>query len=78
MIIDADDDDVVFVEWLIDERRLRHIFSQDHCQWFSPSQISDMPRAGFEPTQNLKSGFTDWSRAVVITTTPRRQNKSRK
>ena len=34
-----------------------------------PSQISDMPQAGFEPTQNLNSGFVEWSYAEVITTT---------
>ena len=31
------------------------------------------PRAGFEPAQNLSSGLVEWSCAVVITTTPRRQ-----
>ena len=29
------------------------ISSRDHCQRFSPLQISDTPRAGFEPAQNL-------------------------
>ena len=33
------------------------ISSRDHCQRFSPSQISDAPRAGFEPAQNLSSGL---------------------
>ena len=46
------------------------ISSQDHCQRSSPSRISDTPRAGFEPAQNLSSGFVEWSCAVVITTTP--------
>ena len=36
-----------------------------------PSQISDTPRAKYEPVQNLSSSFVDWSCAVVITTTPR-------
>ena len=49
------------------------IFSWDHCQGSSPMRISDMPRAGFEPTQNLGSGLVEWSCTVVITTTPRRQ-----
>ena len=48
------------------------ISSRDHCQWSSPSRISDMLRAGFEPAQNLSSGLIEWSCAVVITTTPRR------
>ena len=48
------------------------ISSRDHCQWSSPSRISDMSRAGFEPAQNLSSGLIEWSCAVVITTTPRR------
>ena len=38
------------------------------------SRISDMPRAGFEPAQNLSSGLVEWSCAVVITATPRRHN----
>ena len=36
----------------------------------SPLQISDMPRRGFEPAQNLSPGLVEWSCAVVITTTP--------
>ena len=48
--------------------------SRDHCQRSSPSRISDTPRAGFEPAQNLSSGLVEWSCAVVITTTPRRHN----
>ena len=35
------------------------ISSQDHCQRSSPSQISDTPRAGFKPTQNLSPGFVE-------------------
>ena len=48
------------------------ISSRVHCQRSSPSRISDTPRAGFEPAQNLSSGLLEWSCAVVITTTPRR------
>ena len=33
--------------------------SQNHCQRSSPSRISDTPRAGFEPSQNLSSGFVE-------------------
>ena len=42
------------------------ISSRDHCQRSSQSQISNMPRAGFEPVQNLSSGLVEWSCAVVI------------
>ena len=35
------------------------ISSQDHCQRSSPSRISDTPRAGFEPGQNLSSGLVE-------------------
>lgn len=31
--------------------------SQEHCQRFSPSQISDMLQAGSEPAQNISSKF---------------------
>ena len=60
-----------FVVWLTDERRSL-ISSRDHSQRSSPSRNSDTPRAGFEPPQNLSSGFAEWSWAAVITTTPRR------
>ena len=51
------------------------ISSWEHCQRSSPLRISDTPRANFEHAQNLSSGFVEWSRAVVITTTPRRDDK---
>ena len=35
------------------------ISSRDHCQRSSPSRISDTPRAGFEPAQNLSSGLVE-------------------
>ena len=58
---------------IVDGRKTFSIISSpDHCQRSSPSQISDTPRAGFEPAQNLSSGIVEWSCAVVITTTPRR------
>ena len=47
------------------------ISSRNHCQRYSPPRISDTSRAGFEPAQNLSSGFVEQSCAVVITTTPR-------
>ena len=49
------------------------ISSRNHCQRSSPSQIFDTPREGFEPAQNLNSGFVEWRCAVVINTTPRRR-----
>ena len=39
---------------------------QDQCHRFSMLQISHTPQAGFEPTQNLISGFIEWSCAVVV------------
>ena len=33
----------------------------------SPSRMSKTLQAGFEPVQNLSSGFVEWSCAVVIT-----------
>ena len=42
------------------------ISSWDHCQRSSPSWISDMPQAGFEPVQGLSSGLVEWSCAAVI------------
>ena len=32
---------------------------KDHCQRFSPSRISDMPWAEFEPVQNLSSDLVE-------------------
>ena len=56
---------------MVDQQKaLGLISSWDHCQRFSSSKISNTPRAGFEPKQNLSSGFIEWSCAVVITTTP--------
>ena len=49
------------------------VSKRNHCQRSSSSRISDMPRTGFEPAQNLSSGFVEWSYALVITTTTRRQ-----
>ena len=46
------------------------ISSWDHCHRSSPSRISDMPWAGFEPAQYLSSGLVEWSCAIVITTSP--------
>ena len=53
---------ILFAEWLTGEKCLG-------VQRFSPSQISDTPRAGFQSAQNLSSDYDEWSCAVVITTT---------
>ena len=37
------------------------ITRQNHCQRSSPLQISDTLQAGFEPAQNLKLGFDEFS-----------------
>ena len=56
---------------MVDRRKaFSLISSRGHCQRSSPLRISDAPQAGFEPAQNLSSGFVEWSCAVVITTTP--------
>ena len=45
---------------MVDRRKaFTLISSRDHCQRSSPSQISDTLRAGFEPAQNLSSGFDE-------------------
>ena len=35
------------------------ISNRDHCQMFSPKPTCNTPRTGFEPTQNLNSGFVE-------------------
>ena len=61
---------------MVDRRKaFSLISSRNHCQRFSPSRISDTPRAGFEPAQTLSSGLVEWSCAVAVTTTPRRTGK---
>ena len=52
------------------------ISSGDHCQRFSQTPIFDTPRKGFEPAQNLNSGFAELISAVEMTTTPRRNFES--
>ena len=55
------------VDW---QKAFSLISRWDHCQRSSPSWISNMLPAGYEPAQNLSSGFLEWSCAVVITITP--------
>ena len=69
---------IVFCRMVERRKASSLISSRDHCQRFLPSQISNTSRARFEPGQNLGSGFVEWSCAVAITTTPRRQNNSKK
>ena len=45
---------------LVDRRKAFSLTSSwDDCQISSPSRISDTPRAGFGPAQNLGSGFVE-------------------
>ena len=56
---DADEDDELFCGMVDRRKAFSFISSRDHCQRSSPSRISDTPRAGFEPAQNLSSGFAE-------------------
>ena len=43
---------------MVDQRKVFNIIScQDHCHRSPPLQISGTLQAGFEPAQNLSSGF---------------------
>ena len=57
---DYDDDEMMMMNCfcgMVDRRKESSLISsRDHCQRFSPSRISNTPRAGFEPVQNLSSG----------------------
>ena len=56
---------------MVDRQKVFSLISSlDHCQRSSPSQISDMSQAGFEPVQNLSSGLVEGSCTVVITIIP--------
>ena len=56
---------------MVDRRKAFSLmFSRDHCQRSTPSRISDTPRAGFEPAQNLSSGFVEWSDTHYTTPPP--------
>ena len=63
---DGDDDDELLLIKLNNRWPTK---SLDHCQRFSPSQISDTPRAGFKSAQKLSSGFVEWS-YTILTTSP--------
>ena len=51
--------------------RFKSASNRNHRQRFSPLQISDTSRAGFERAQNQSSAFVEWNCAVAITTIPR-------
>ena len=68
---DNESDEDCFCGMVEQGKTFRLISNRDHCQRSSPLQISDTPRAGLEPVQNLSSGFAEWSCATVITTTSR-------
>ena len=56
---DDDDDDDGFCGMVDRQKAYSLIFSRDHCQRSSTSQISDTSQAGFEPAQNLSLGFVE-------------------
>ena len=56
---DDDDNDKLFCGMADRRKPFSLISSQDQCQRSSPSRISDTQRAGFEPVQNLSSGFVE-------------------
>ena len=56
---DDDDDDELFCGMVEPRKAFSLISSRDHCQRSSSSRISDTPRAGFEPAQNLSSGLVE-------------------
>ena len=60
-----------FVVWLTEERCLALFPGRTMVpDRYSPLWISNAPQAGFQPTQNLRWGFADWSCAVLTSTTP--------
>ena len=60
-----------FCGMVVQRKAFSIIFSQDHYQSSSPSQISDTLQVGFEPAQNFSCGLVEPSCAVVITNAPR-------
>ena len=57
---------------MVDRRKVFSLISSlDHYQKSSLLWISKTPRAGFEPAHNLSLNLDEWSRAWVITATPR-------
>ena len=62
---------IVFVIWFYRRKLFSLISTRDHFQRSSPKQISNTPRAGFEPVLNLNSVLGERRCPVVITTTLR-------
>ena len=54
-----EDEDELFLRNSLPTKQLSFISRQDHCQRFSPFQISDTQQAGYEPEQNLSSGSAE-------------------
>ena len=50
---------------------LSFISSRGHYQRFSPSQVSDTRRTGYEPAQSLTSGVAESIFTTLVTTIPR-------
>ena len=45
---------------MVNQRKAFNVISSRvRCQKYSPSRISDTPRAEFEPAQSLSSGFVE-------------------
>ena len=60
---------------MVDRRKaFSFISSCDHHQRSSPLPVSDMPRAGFEPAQNLSIGLVEWSCDNHYTTASRKHD----
>ena len=57
-IVDNDDDEL-FCDMVHRRKAFSLTSSWDHCQRSSPSRISDTPLGGFDPAQNLSSGFVE-------------------
>ena len=56
---DGDDDDELLCGVVNRQKAFSLISSWDHCQRSSQSRISNTPRAGFEPAQNLSSELVE-------------------
>ena len=53
---------------MVDRRKVFSLISsQEHCQRSLSLQISDMPRTGFKPAQNLSSGLVRSCFVIIIT-----------
>ena len=63
---------------MVDQQKTFSLISNRyHYQRISPSGRSAVPRAGFEPAQNLSLGFVQENCDIHFTTTPRFVNQQR-